>query len=300
MYIRHMRETGVSEPVVQIRKSMISWICETLNEGGMSVSPREWDKDIISYIGREVISTAPERIRREYYSELTGYASYFGNYVFEENSYECIWKLKCTNTLTMKEIDKIRAETTGTERIVFYMAAYLGMTYTEIVGLCVGNIYQDHFYIPNKNNIYKGAKCIIFNQDTIEELERYLHTRNADIKWAKIFDKSAEVPNNLVIHQSRGEILPYTVAAIHYMMKALSKRVGIKFSITSLKTVNERNVSDRETACMMQHMNQMTLDLYDLNDSSVTDNNELIQMIRSNWVDESKDEGQNRSRKNKH
>ena len=262
-YVKHLRAVKISEAVIQKRKCMILWVCRKLRENGMSVDPTKWNEDTADYIKDKLIIDAPANVYKEYHYILSKYASHFNNHIFEKVSAEMPEDAcKVKNELTKEDVDKILEEATGVERIIFHMAAYLGLRYTEMLNLRLNDIHYDHLYIARKDKYGVSMRPIIFHSDTRYELERYLQIRNSEINRAKEINENIEVSNYLLIHHVKDDLPVYTTSAIHYMMKKLSDRSGVPFSIKTLKPINKKNISDFESRWVTMHKDQKTLDRY--------------------------------------
>ena len=256
----------------------------------MSASPQEWDGDVVNFIRDVLLRGSPASINKEYYATASRYASFNKNKIFEIMKItEHPSKPNEEDKLTNEEVQLVLNEAEGVERLIFHMGLQLNLRYREMLSLCVNDIYQDHVCVMRKDKYGTSLRTVIFHPDTKKELEKYEIVRNTEIRWAKRVNENVEVPDYLFIHQEKGELSVYSVPAIHYMMKKLSDRSGIKFTIKTLKNTNKEISPAIEERWDLVHGTQEVLDTYtepDIIEENITaavNGDEYLSSILSSW-----------------
>lgn len=256
----------------------------------MSSSPQEWNEETVNYIRDVLLKGAPANVCKEYYTTISKYSLFNKNKIFESMAEtKPPARLYDNDKITSEEVRKILDETEGVERLIFHMGVQLNLRYTEMVNLRLRDIYTDHMCVLRKDRYGTRLKTVIFHPDTQKELDRYEHIRNAEIDWARRINKEVEVSDYLFIHQERGELPVYTVPAIHYMMKKLSDRTGIKFTIKTLRKTNKEISPAIEDRWDLVHGTQEVLDTYsepdaiEENISAAVNGDEFLSSVLSSW-----------------
>jgi len=126
----------------------------------------------------------------------------------------------------------------GIERIIVHCELDLGMRRIEVLRLKTSSFQTGRtntVLIHGKGRNGGKWRDIEWHPDTPQELEAYLAIRDMEIARAKSKNPDVVVPEDLLIYEADGKLIPYKKSAVDKFLKALGLRTTIEFSNHDLR-----------------------------------------------------------------
>lgn len=238
-YLSELQDERNASPLtIRDYRYAIKTLMQGLHDAKRNSNPRKVTKEDIIFLKEEFMTGSP-RYRKDQLVRLMIFLKWAGNLEAKK------WKFNWGNTervnvrwLEPHQIADVKMEAIGIEKMMLHCELDLGMRRIELQRLQI-NSFQ--FGIRNTAMIHgKGRnggkyRTIPTHPQTRELLNEYLEIRSNEIIKARKKNPSVNVPNELFIHEQKGQLIRYSKTGIDRIISNLGKRSGFKLSNHDLR-----------------------------------------------------------------
>ncbi len=153
---------------------------------------------------------------------------------------------RCVTWLTPEQMLYILDITNGLDHVAIHLAGQMGLRCAEIANLKLKDIQYPWINVLGKGHMEGKLAPVYVHQDTKMILDDWMVTRSAIVSEHMRRHPDIPVPNNLLLHNHRtgGVATAYSPKTLGNRMIALSKKLGIDFSMHTFRRSYATMLSD--------------------------------------------------------